>query len=176
MESLPMPDARLCRFDELADPGSRGFEVELNGVPESILVVRRGDRCTATSIAARMPAARWTGCRISFSVWTNATSSARPMLPCSPLMGGMRGRTLRGRPAHAGGAGTGRWLDLSRPASAELDVIPAGSAARAQLRPGSGNRRKNPPRGRVEGGFNAIRIAQSGKRVSVRRTSSGSGP
>lgn len=38
-----MPDARLCRFDELADPDSRGFEVELGGTPESILVVRRGE-------------------------------------------------------------------------------------------------------------------------------------
>jgi nitrite reductase/ring-hydroxylating ferredoxin subunit len=43
MESLPMPDTRLCRFDELADPDSRGFEVELGGTPESILVVRRGE-------------------------------------------------------------------------------------------------------------------------------------
>lgn len=33
----------LCRLDDLADPGSRGFDVTLSGRPESILIVRRGE-------------------------------------------------------------------------------------------------------------------------------------
>ncbi|MCG7985298.1 MAG: Rieske (2Fe-2S) protein [Candidatus Thiodiazotropha lotti] len=35
---------RLCRFDELEDPGSRGFSVELEGGVQEILVVRKGGR------------------------------------------------------------------------------------------------------------------------------------
>lgn len=37
-----MTETRLCRFEELRDPDSRGFEVELGGTTQSILVVRRG--------------------------------------------------------------------------------------------------------------------------------------
>ncbi len=42
--SLPEPDKglRLCRLDEIADPGSRGFEVE----GRSIFVIRRGASVT----------------------------------------------------------------------------------------------------------------------------------
>ncbi|MDV3238761.1 MAG: Rieske (2Fe-2S) protein [Gammaproteobacteria bacterium] len=41
-----MPDTapllRLCRFDELADPDSRGFAVQTAAGPEDIFIVRRG--------------------------------------------------------------------------------------------------------------------------------------
>jgi len=33
---------RLCRVDDLADPGTKGFEVELDGEPTEIFVVRKG--------------------------------------------------------------------------------------------------------------------------------------
>jgi nitrite reductase/ring-hydroxylating ferredoxin subunit len=35
------PRVRLCRLDALADPGSRGFEVETEDGPESCMLVRR---------------------------------------------------------------------------------------------------------------------------------------
>ncbi|MCG7897040.1 MAG: Rieske 2Fe-2S domain-containing protein [Candidatus Thiodiazotropha lotti] len=35
---------RLCRFEQLEDPGSRGFSVELEGDTQEILVVRKGER------------------------------------------------------------------------------------------------------------------------------------
>ncbi len=34
----------LCRLDEIADPGSRGFEVEIEGRPQPIFVVRKEGR------------------------------------------------------------------------------------------------------------------------------------
>lgn len=34
----------LCRFDEMADPGARGFEVELSGNDLDVIVVRKADR------------------------------------------------------------------------------------------------------------------------------------
>lgn len=41
-----MPDTapllRLCRFDELADPDSRSFAVQMAAGPEDIFIVRRG--------------------------------------------------------------------------------------------------------------------------------------
>jgi nitrite reductase/ring-hydroxylating ferredoxin subunit len=33
----------LCGFDELADPGSRGFEIEQDGATRRLFVVRKGD-------------------------------------------------------------------------------------------------------------------------------------
>ncbi|MEW8627677.1 MAG: Rieske 2Fe-2S domain-containing protein [Candidatus Thiodiazotropha sp.] len=40
-----MPSVRrLCRIDELEDPGSRGFSMELDGETHEILVVRKGER------------------------------------------------------------------------------------------------------------------------------------
>lgn len=37
------PSLRLCRLDELSDPGSRGFGVRTAAGPQDIFVVRRGD-------------------------------------------------------------------------------------------------------------------------------------
>lgn len=34
----------LCHLDELADPGSRGFSVEIEDRPQEIMVIRRGNR------------------------------------------------------------------------------------------------------------------------------------
>lgn len=34
--------ARLCRLDEIADPGSRGFSVVIGGHVESIFLIRKG--------------------------------------------------------------------------------------------------------------------------------------
>lgn len=37
-----MSGPRLCRLDELTDPGSRGFTIESNGQPLEIFLVRKG--------------------------------------------------------------------------------------------------------------------------------------
>ena len=34
---------RLCRLDEIADPGSRGFSVVIQGQAESIFLIRKGE-------------------------------------------------------------------------------------------------------------------------------------
>ncbi|MFA7388659.1 MAG: Rieske 2Fe-2S domain-containing protein [Thiohalobacteraceae bacterium] len=46
---LPLaPRQTLCRLEDLADPGSRGFSLRLpDGSPADILVVRRGTECFA---------------------------------------------------------------------------------------------------------------------------------
>ncbi len=38
----PAPLLRLCRFDELADPDSRGFALQTAAGPQDIFIVRRG--------------------------------------------------------------------------------------------------------------------------------------
>lgn len=44
MTSRPFHRRTLCRFDELEDPGSRGFSVNVRGEEKNILVVRCGNR------------------------------------------------------------------------------------------------------------------------------------
>ena len=38
-----MPNLLLCPFEALSDPGSKGFTIERDGVPEEIFLVRRGE-------------------------------------------------------------------------------------------------------------------------------------
>ncbi len=63
----------LCEFNELPDPGSRGFCIERAGQPLALLVVRRGDevfaysnRCPHTGINLEWQADRFLDLSQSF--------------------------------------------------------------------------------------------------------------
>jgi nitrite reductase/ring-hydroxylating ferredoxin subunit len=43
MNSPRRSGIRLCRLDEIADPGSRGFSVVIRGHAESIFLIRKGE-------------------------------------------------------------------------------------------------------------------------------------
>lgn len=60
----PSPRAvALCRVDELADPGSKGFVV----AGQQVFAVRQGQQCFVYLTAARTAGSPWNGCPTSFS-------------------------------------------------------------------------------------------------------------